>query len=207
LSTPSPSIRTRRLARCDRCNQPLAACICDLLAPIETHTKLLVLVHHLEARKTTNTGRLAALALGARLGLWGDPEADAPALPEGRVLLLFPSASARLLVPSDAGDATLVVPDGSWRQARKIARRVETACEGRVERVFVQTPGPSGYTLRHTEREGALATIEAVAHALRVLEGEAGERVADRTLALFAAFVDRQARHGQRAIHAGVVPA
>jgi DTW domain-containing protein YfiP len=162
-------------------------------------TKLLVLVHHLEARKTTNTGRLAALALGARFGLWGDPDADPPALPTGPVLLLFPSERSRVLVPGDAeGGATLVVPDGSWRQARKMARRVETACAGRVERVRVEAPGGSGYTLRHTEREGALSTLEAVAHALRVLERDEGPEVAARTLALFTAFVARQSRHGQR---------
>jgi DTW domain-containing protein YfiP len=172
-------------------------CICDLLAPMEVRTKVLVLVHHLEARKTTNTGRLAALTLGARFGLWGDPDADPPAIPEGRVLLLFPAERARTITRADLG-ATLVVPDGSWRQARKIARRVEAACEGRVERVRVEAPGPSGYTLRHTEREGAVSTIEAIAHALAVLEGERGAEVRDRTLALFEAFVARQSRYAQR---------
>ncbi len=36
---------------------------------MDVRTKVHMLVHHLEARKTTNTGRLAALVLGARLGL------------------------------------------------------------------------------------------------------------------------------------------
>ncbi len=197
------NIRTRRLPRCPRCNQAEAACICDALVRVAIRTKVLVLVHHLEARKTTNTGRLAALGLGARLGLWGDRDADPPALPDGRVLLLFPSEASRPLVPGDAtSDATLVVPDGSWPQARKMARRVEAACAGRVERVRVEAGVPSLYTLRRTTREGALATIEAIAYALSVLEGDEGARVMTETLALFGAFVERQARHGQRALHA-----
>lgn len=191
-------MRTRRLARCGRCGQCLAACICDLLEPIPVQTKLLVLMHHLEARKTTNTGRLAELALGARTALWGDPLRGSPELPSGRVLLLFPSPGARLLARSDTGqDATLVTPDGSWPQARKIARRVEAACAGRVVLVRVEPPGKSGYTLRHTERAFALATFEAIAHALGVLEGEAGEAITRRALALFAEFVRRRSAFRQ----------
>ena len=169
-------------------------CLCDLLQPIAVRTKVLVLVHRNEVHRTTNTGRLAALALGAGYERWGEQDVPRPALPEGRVLLLFPTDQARVLTPSDAADdVTLVVPDGSWPQARKIARRVATAVAERATLVRLEGERPSGYTLRHTQREGAMSTLESIAHALRILEGDRGPHVAAQTLALFDRFVARHA--------------
>ncbi len=169
-------------------------CICDLLHPIAIRTKLLVLVHRNEAFKTTNTGRLAALTLGAGFLRWGERGVPRPALPEGRILLLFPSDDARALEPRDGeGDATLVVPDGTWPQARKIARRVAALAADRVTPVRVSDERVSGYTLRHTQRAGVVSTLESIAHALRILEGERGPEIATQTLALFDAFIARHA--------------
>lgn len=186
-------MRTRKLERCARCEQPIPVCICDLIQPIAIRTKVLVLVHRLEAFKTTNTGRLAALALGAGYARWGERDVARPALPEGRFLLLFPSDDARPLDEADRDGATLVVPDGTWPQARKIARRVRAAAGDRVTPVRLRNARASGYSLRHSERENALSTLESIAHALGLLEGERGPEVAARTLALFDAFVARHA--------------
>jgi len=158
-----------------------------------------VLVHHFEAWKTTNTGRLAALALGARYELWGHPTVPPPAMPEGRVLLLFPSDDARPLRPEDAAGApTLIVPDGTWPQARKIARRVHEACGDRVVRVRVEPDAASTYRFRRSARADALSTFEAIALAVAVLEGDAGPAVLRETTRLFDTFVERQARASQR---------
>jgi DTW domain-containing protein YfiP len=167
----------------------MPVCCCDLTAPIEVRTKLAVLVHRVEAFKTTNTGRLAALALGARFDRWGEPDGSHPALPQGPLLLLFPSESSRPLLASDAEhDATLVVPDGNWPQARKIAKRVQAEAPERVTCVRIVHESASGYLLRHTTREGAVSTIESIAYALGVLEGPELE---GRVLAMFRAFVAR----------------
>lgn len=172
--------------------------MCDQLTPIAVRFPIQVLVHHVEAWKTTNTGRLAQLTMGARFDRWGDPDHSVPPLPEGRVLLLFPSDDARPIRAEDAeGTPTLVVPDGTWNQARKIGNRVARGCAGRVTRVRVDA-GASGYPFRKTEREGALSTFEALAHALTVIEGERGPRVLEASLALFRSFVARQSRSAQR---------
>lgn len=185
----------------------MPACVCALATPIALRTKVLVLVHRIEAFKTTNTGRLAALSLGARLERWGARDGTRPALPEGPILLLFPFDEARPLERADAErDATLVVPDGNWPQARKIARRVREGAEERVTIVRLEGERPTGYQgLRRTRREHALSTLEAIAHALRVLEGERGPEVAAQTLALFDAFAARHAMfaRGVRAEEAG----
>lgn len=157
--------------------------------PIDVRTKLAVLVHRVEAFKTTNTGRLAALALGASYDRWGEPDGSHPALPQGPLLLLFPSDDSRPLVATDAAlDATLVVPDGNWPQARKIAKRVLAAAPERVTCVRIAHESASRYLLRHTTREGAVSTIESIAYALGVLEGP--EQRA-RVLAMFDGFVAR----------------
>ena len=167
----------------------MPVCCCDLTAPIALRTKLAVLVHRVEAFKTTNTGRLAALALGASYDRWGERDGSQPELPEGPLLLLFPSDDSRPLAPSDAErGATLVVPDGNWPQARKIAKRVLAAAPERVTCVRIVHESASGYLLRHTTRAGAVSTIESVACALGVLEGPELEA---KVLAMFHAFVAR----------------
>lgn len=163
-------------------------CICDLVRPIAIATPLMLLVHHIELRKTTNTGRLAHLALGARLERWGERDVPWPALPEGRLLLLFPSDDAEPLRPAHAG-ATLVVPDGNWPQARKIARRIRTHAADRVTPVRI-VGTESRYAFRQSAREDALSTIESIAAALGVLEGAEIER---SIRALFDAFSERHA--------------
>lgn len=172
----------------------MPVCICDLLAPIAIRTPILVLVHRTEAFKTSNTGRLAQLMLGARVERWGVQGASRPELPDGPLLLLFPSDDARELTAEDGErGATLIVPDGNWPQARKIAKRVGLIAEGRVTHVRLGQERATGYTLRKTQRPEAVSTLESIAHALRILEGERGADVATKTLAFFDAFVARHA--------------
>ncbi len=192
-------MRTRRAERCVRCHLAHEACLCGMIEPIAVRTSIALLVHHVETHKTTHTGRLASLAMGARYVRWGDPRLAPPTPIEGPVLLLFPTPDARLLRPEDAdGNATLVVPDGTWPQARRIARRVCRQWPGPVTAVRIAKGAPSLYPFRSTEREDALCTFEALLHALAVLEGaERGPTVKDQALALFQRFVLRQSRASQ----------
>jgi DTW domain-containing protein YfiP len=109
-------------------------------------------------------------------------------LPEGRRLALFPAPGARELSPADAAGerVVLLVPDGTWSQARRLLRRDEDLRD--VEPVALPPAGPTRYGLRCTTREGAVCTIEAIARALAVLEGDAIEA---RLLELFDRFVER----------------
>lgn len=157
-----------------------------------------MVVHRREARKSTNTGRLVAMALpNSELVVRGheaDPQ-DALALdPATRPLLLFPHEDARPLdelaiVPDDARPVTLIVPDGNWRQAAKIRGRVagmrDVAC------VRLPLGAPSTYRLRAAAHDFGLATLEAVARALRILEGDRGAEVERGLLDVFDAMVTR----------------
>lgn len=173
-------MRSRRLVHCEGCGLPEALCLCAALPRLEVATRVLVVMHRVEAFRGSNTGRLAVRMLaGAELRARGrraedEPPAEAP-VPEGPRLLLFPAPDARVLSAADAerGPLVLVVPDGSWRQARRVRLR-EPLARG-AEPVALPPGPPSRYTLRVIRREGAVCTFEAIARALAVLEGPAIE--------------------------------
>jgi DTW domain-containing protein YfiP len=189
--------------RCDRCALRPPACLCGEVTPRAVRTRVVLLTHHAEHRKSTNTGRLVALALqGVEIRLRGERDAAPRApLPEGRRLLLFPHPEARELSPDDGrGEpVVLLVPDGNWNQARRIVRRDPDVRD--AEPVTLPPGVPSRYGLRRAPREGAVSTLEAVARALGVLEGEEVERGLTR---LLDTFVERtqlaagRARRGAR---------
>jgi tRNA-uridine aminocarboxypropyltransferase len=166
----------------------LTLCICALVPRIATRTRLLLVLHQLEDRKPTNTGRLAARclvnsAIAARGG-----QAPAPLWAGTQPVLLFPHAEARPLEHwRDAGQPlTLVVPDGTWRQANKARRRVPGLSD--LPCVALPPAARSSYRLRHDRRPDRVSTIEAVALALRILEGPEAAEPLER---IFRIMVDR----------------
>lgn len=160
-------------------------------------TRLLVVAHRAEVRKPTNTGQLAVACLeGARLCLRGREDvANDPVTwdPVSTPLLLFPTPDATPLEAwrsQHAGPVTLIVPDGTWRQAKRIPRRVPEL-RG-VQPVVLGARQGSGYRLRRGHRQHWLATMEAVAGALGILEGPVrGQEVEARLLHVFRAVVER----------------
>lgn len=184
--------RSRRIPRCDRCGLPGSLCLCAELPRVPTTTELVVLMHKTEIGKSSNTGRLALAVLErARRSIRGR-EGVAPEIPPaGRRLVLFPMPGARELTPSDAqAPLVLVVPDGSWSQARRMIDREPWASGAEVVRLPASSR-TTRYDLRRQNRPEALCTFEAIAAALGVLEGWELER---RLLAVLDAFLAR-ARH------------
>jgi tRNA-uridine aminocarboxypropyltransferase len=184
-------MRTRRLVRCSDCALPVSLCLCRTLPRFDCTTRILVIMHYLEERKPTNTGRLLARILsGAEIALRGSAALDDWMAPAGtRRLLLFPGAGARVLRPEDAaaGPLALVVPDGTWRQARRICLREKTAREAELVTLPAGPPGRYG-GLRRTPSEGSLCTFEAVARALGILEGP---RLEEQMMRVLDEFVRR----------------
>jgi DTW domain-containing protein YfiP len=182
--------RAGQLPRCVRCGFHLRLCLCAELRPLALATRVVVLSSPREVPQPTNTGRLVPLALSG-----GEVRVVAPrgpplvreelVDPAHRTLLLFPSDDARPLARAaeDARPVTLIVPDGTWRKARRIAAR-ESALAG-LERVTLP-PGPgSRYRLRAHPDARCLATFEAVARALGILEGPEVQARLERVFALF----------------------
>jgi DTW domain-containing protein YfiP len=178
----------------------IVACLCDLVPRVETRTRVLVVLHHAETQKPSNTGRLALRCLpNSGAVVRGAPEqpAAAPALnwaEHGDPVVLFPHPDARPLVEYCGGPrpVTLIVPDGTWRQAQRVRRRV--AGLGEVPCAFVTRDAPSEYRLRRTLDARRLSTMEAIAEALGLLEGPRGPAARELLLEIFQVMVDRSLR-------------
>lgn len=155
-------------------------------------------MHQLEARKPTNTGRIALRCLpnsrytvhgrddgtvlrgqdGTASHVDADKQASASWLTAAaRPVLLYPGEDARPLAEfaRDAGDeddgppVTLIVPDATWSQASRMRKRVPGL--GEVPCAHLPLDLTSEYRLRHDPRPAHVSTLQAIAHALGVLEG------------------------------------
>lgn len=184
--------------RCERCRMHATLCVCALIPTLETRTRLVLVIHRREDRKSTNTGRLATLALPHSevilRGYEAAPNDSFVASAGTRALLLFPHEDAVPLeslanVPGDDRPVTLIVPDGNWRQASKVRQRVAGMCD--IPSVMLRAGVPSVYRLRSEAHPFGLATIEAIARALRILEGDRGPEVERALLHVFRAMVER----------------
>nr|WP_314484403.1 DTW domain-containing protein [uncultured Pseudomonas sp.] len=179
--------------RCERCLRPLDHCLCTLIPAVSSRTRLLLLQHPSEASHALNTARLAALGLvNAQLHV-GEVFEDLAkwlAVPGYRPMVLFPGEGAQVLGPYTQADDTpllLIVPDGTWRKARKLLYLNPLLAN--LPKVTLGAVTPSRYRLRKAPEAGALSTIEAVVQALNVLEQPANF---DAVLAPFEALIEGQ---------------
>jgi DTW domain-containing protein YfiP len=162
-------------------------------------------MHETEQWRISNTGYLATLMLpnsvlrihgerGRRLDLHDWFETT------HRAFVLFPDAHAHVLGPQlaeeDDRPIRLIVPDGTWRQARHMVRRV--AGLARVPRVTLPEGLVSKYRLRKRQSTGGMCTFEAISEALCLLEGAH----------LYAPLVHVLSRFVERLLwHRGLLPA
>ena len=162
-------------AQCSRCMRPQTHCLCELIPQLASHTRVLLLQHPSEVNHALNTARLAALGLTNAQLVVGEVFEDLATLlnpPGYRARLLFPGDDAQLIEADTVGDQQLplllVVPDGTWRKARKLLHLNPLLAT--LPRVSLAQGGVSRYRLRKAPGPGALSTVEAIAQALQVLE-------------------------------------
>ncbi|WP_350569469.1 DTW domain-containing protein [Pseudomonas sp. H26/SER47-MNA-CIBAN-0231] len=160
-------------AQCPRCLRPQTHCLCPLIPHLDSRTRVLVLQHPSEVSHALNTARLAALGLSNAELIVGEVFEDLPKLlnrPGYQARLLFPAEDAQPLqayAPNDQ-PMLLVVPDGTWRKARKMLHLNPLLAV--LPRVTLTEGGVSRYRLRKAPGPGALSTIEAIVQALETLE-------------------------------------
>lgn len=185
-------VRRRVVPRCPKCFLHVPICLCAAVRPQAIATRVVVVMHHYEGNKKSNTGRLLTLALDqAEVRLRGRPHTplDTEGLlnPARRVVLLYPTPEAEPIDAAwraaDPRPVTLVVPDGNWKQASKVVKR-EPAFAA-LPRVTLPPGPPSRYRLRRHPDPDRICTLEAVARALGVLEGPAVRAELERLLDVF----------------------
>ncbi len=195
-------------AFCIRCRFRREVCLCREVQQVPTDLRLLVVIHGTEALKMSNTGHLAPLVVPDAAvkmhGAWGRDPADlselrethAPDGREWRTVLFFPGLGATPLTPEYAaalrGPAAdgrptrlrVVIPDGSWSQARRIVKRLpELAGLPRIILPVAEgTASREALRPRGNPEPARVSTCEAIAAALGML----GEPAAEA--ALFAVY-------------------
>ncbi len=155
--------------RCARCLVRRDLCFCAEVRPVDNRTRFVVVRHQLEKFRSTNTGRIALLALeNAALVDYGERGSlDRVAAEVGPdAALLFPDGGR----PTEGPVGTVVVVDGSWSQARRMVQKIPAL------RSLPRLSLPSADALprlRAAARDDGLSTIEAMVRALALLEGDA----------------------------------
>lgn len=158
----------------------LPLCICAAIPRYELETRLVLVMHRREEKKSTATGPLALEALpNSELRVHGYPDRplDFSDLNNAgrRTLLLYPGEDAPVLskdfLDLDHRPITLVVPDGSWRQAAKMGRRLPGL--DHAEMVRLPEGARTQWGIRQENHPQGLATFEAIARAFGIIESPA----------------------------------
>jgi DTW domain-containing protein len=156
--------------RCPGCYLPTHLCLCAEVPRVRTRTDFLVIRHNKEANKSTNTARLAALALTrCRILTYGAPGQpfELSVLAAPGTWLLFPDAQPP--PPGTPPPERLVVLDGNWTQARRMYQRLPEL--RRLPGLALPPPPPEARRLRRSPHPYGMSTVEAIAGAITVLEG------------------------------------
>ncbi len=180
---------------CSECFLNRSLCLCHLIPKLTLATRLCLVVHTKELKRTTNTGRLAVKALtNSEMLIRGlDHETlDLSNLltPDYRTLLFYPSEEAAELtkefINQDSRPIQLIVPDGNWRQASKVHYRHHELKN--IPRVKIGEAPPETHYLRLESKAEGMATLQAIAKALGVIEGP---EIEEQLLRLYRAKLER----------------
>lgn len=185
--------------KCQRCLLQQRVCLCAEIPTISTQTRVVIVRHHLERFRSSNSGRLAHLAL-ANSEIVDHGGAGGPAkLPDlDGAWLLYPEGEPTRVAPVPP-PRTLVVLDATWSQARRMYRKLDRL-RGVPMLRLPDEPVPAA-RLRASPGEGKVSTIEAIARALRILEGDVAASALER---LFAVAVERAQSLGRLRTPAGM---
>lgn len=158
-------------------------CICSYRLSYEAKARFMLLMHHNEGFKPTNTGRLIEDCIaGTQRFKWSRTEPSQDLInalndPEIDPYIVFPSGEdyqeRMVSFEKKAGkEPVFIILDGTWRQARKMFRLSRYLDHLPVIQPEVQAQ--SKYKLRKAAVEGQLCTVEVAAEMLRCVEDQEG---------------------------------
>jgi DTW domain-containing protein len=157
-------------------------CLCAKIEQMQVDLRFVLVMHTREANKPTNTGFLVrALLPETEIRIRGLRErVDVSDLSEAAVLFPMPGAEE---LRADAMPRTLIVPDGTWRQARDAVKR-----ELLHHRHVTLPPGePGQLRIRVATNPHQLSTLEAIARVVALRDATKAKTM----LRVFRMMVDR----------------
>jgi DTW domain-containing protein YfiP len=166
--------------RCPKCNINPVLCFCTDVPEISNHNFVSLLVHIKEKNLSSNTALLAHRSLlNSEILFRGAKEQDlndTSFLKEDFYpLYLYPTEDAVILdkelIQKINKPIQLIVPDGTWRQAKKVHKRIN--CLHNIQKVMLPKQSEKSiYELRKQKYEYGMCTLEAIAYAMRIVESE-----------------------------------
>ena len=165
---------------CPACRLPGWLCVCAHAPRVAARTPLLLVGHVHDLGRTSNTTRLLSLAVRGATTIGHGAPPSTPDLAryipaDATPIVLFPGCGAQPLTPELIAALpslpALVVPDGNWRQAGKMVKRLPLLAAS--QKVSLPTRAFAGSAVRRNRPGHRMSTYEAVTQALAVLEGEA----------------------------------
>jgi DTW domain-containing protein len=192
---------------CPRCRLRHVICLCNEIPNLKTNTFISLIVHQKEFYLPSTTSYYTQLALPKSCEILIRGKKDQPLILEkdlefkGLPIILFPDEDSEILdhkwVENNPGPYHLIVPDGTWSQAKKVTKREAFLKD--IKRVKLKNNKDSKYKLRHAPATDKLCTLESIIMALRFLERE--NIVADKLNTFFDLVVERHliSRHKKKA--------
>jgi DTW domain-containing protein YfiP len=174
--------------RCQKCYMREEVCLCADLPRLNLATHLTVIMHAKENKKTTNTGRIACLALpNSSLHFRGvkDSPLDNDLILKSDYVPMLLTLNERSqvltkeMVEKINKPIQLIVPDGNWRQANKMGHREKALKDILWVKIDSQDIDSERTRMRREHSKEGMSTLEAIAKALGVIEGSQIETVLD----------------------------
>ncbi|GAA4894687.1 tRNA-uridine aminocarboxypropyltransferase [Ferrimonas pelagia] len=189
--------RGATVVRCPRCQIAQDHCCCPWARPGQSPLRFVLLMHHKEPMKPTNTGRLIAEILPDTLAFcWDRTEPDPNLLtlladPRYQPMVVFPATHAEpsqvieTIADTPGKQPLLILLDGTWKQARRMFQSDYLA---KLPVLSIDPEAASQYKLRSAAHPHQLATAEVAAQVL-ALGGD--QRNAQALDAYFQVFSQR----------------
>lgn len=168
--------RIEESERCPQCYIKKMWCYCDQLKLLDSKNSVTIVMHKREYFLTSNTAHIIPLVLHNGKTVLKERESGILSeqdlfLPDREIYMLYPDEKAVAIEElNPKSPIQLIVPDGTWVQARKMGRR-EPLLKN-LPTVSITPTEKSRYFLRKQGREHGVCTYEAVAYAMKHLEGE-----------------------------------
>ncbi|OAN88139.1 DTW domain-containing protein [Marinobacter sp. EhC06] len=179
---------------CADCGMHRNICVCEACAPVPNRTRVSVLQHPTEVGHPKGTVRILCQSLKNLEVFCGEtPEDFREAGFEtdtvtGNSALLFPGPGSDTLESSDLSHIDhWMILDGTWRKAARILHQNPALAS--LPRFHFASPPASAYTIRKAPGSHHLATAEAVAYLLNVVEPGLDTRPISRAM---RTLVDKQ---------------
>ena len=181
--------------KCTICGFRPELCICSEIEKVTPKIRIILIQHSLDARKPSNTGNLLRGITDCELIRYGkleDQPINMEEIEKLNAFVLYPFQDSILLTKDiwkEGETPTIIIPDGTWKQASRLASRLRGHCRG-----FLRFPENyvTNYKLRDSREEFKLCTCESARNVCGILGDTKSEQAIDK---IFKLFVNRNLKN------------